>query len=117
MLVGSKDTFLVPTIGIFQFLIDLSKADSNDWRALKAKTYLPLLQQSLRTAYKAGLKFGWGTDLDMGSYVENPAQEFLVRRDLIGIVGIGRKLQLFIEHQEVQPAGSAVPLLQFFYAF
>lgn len=76
MLVGSKDTFLVPTIGIFQFLIDLSKADSNDWRALKAKTYLPLLQQSLRTAYKAGLKFGWGTDLDMAPTWRTPRRNF-----------------------------------------
>ncbi len=101
MLAGSKDTFLVPTIGIFQFLIDLSKADSNDWRAVKAKTYLPLLQQSLRAAYKAGLKFGWGTDLDMGSYVENPAQEFLVRRDLIGISNIDLLRQATINSAEI----------------
>ena len=51
MLVGSKDTFLVPTIGIFQFLIDLSKADSNDWRALKAKTYLPLLLSLIHISF------------------------------------------------------------------
>lgn len=94
-------TFLVPTIDIFQVLIDLSKADSNVWRAGNARTCLPLPRQNLRTAYKAGLKFGWGTDLDMASYAENPAQEFLIRRDLRGISSVGLTRQATINSAEI----------------
>ena len=101
MLANSKDSYLVLTLSIFQFLIDLAESDANDWRAVKAKQYLPLMQESLGNAYKAGLTIGWGTDIDMASLKENPAMEFLVRKEFLGISNIDLLKQATINSAKI----------------
>lgn len=93
MLKGSKEQYIVLTMFAFQSMLDLAKNNDTSEKATKAKKYLPIMQQSLTNAYKAGLKLGWGTDTLLPEFLSKPATEFLLRRDFLGMSNVDMLLQ------------------------
>lgn len=81
MLKNSKETYLVPTAAIGLACID----DSGDMLTSdmidKSKKYEMIEKDSVNRAYTAGLKMGFGSDIDKDNFIRNPGMEFFARTD------------------------------------
>ena len=81
MLKNSKETYLVPTAAIGLACID----DSGDMLTSdmidKSKKYEMIEKDSVNRAYTAGLKMGFGSDIDKDNFIKNPGMEFFARTD------------------------------------
>ena len=81
MLKDNDNCFMVATGAIGLDSLDedneLISADSLD----KSKKYEAMERQSVNKAYQAGLKIGFGSDIDWGAFVKHPGYEFIARTE------------------------------------
>ena len=85
MLVGNKNTYLVPTLKIIYGLVD-SVPESSAFMVEKAKYVLREVKTRIRKAYEAGLILGFGTDTGAVPLIHGEnADEFMLRRDFWGM--------------------------------
>lgn len=86
------ESFLVPTvIGLFTW-DDATKNNPKEWR--KIEPMLATIENSMKNAYKAGLKLGFGTDMGVPDcFHGNNGKEFLIRHDLLGMKTLDILLQ------------------------
>lgn len=79
MLKDNENCYLVATGAIGLDSLDeeneLISEDSLD----KSKKYEKIERESINKAYRAGLKIGFGSDIDWGAFVRNPGYEFIAR--------------------------------------
>lgn len=81
ILKNSTNTYLVPTAAIgLACILDEDLLLSDD--ALeKSKKYEYAEKNAINKAYRAGLKLGFGSDIDMNNFVKYPGMEFYARTD------------------------------------
>lgn len=85
-------SFLVPTvIGLFTW-DEATKNNAKEWE--KIKPMLAVIEKSMKNAYKAGLKLGFGTDMGVPDcFHGSNGNEFLIRHDLLGMKPLDILLQ------------------------
>lgn len=77
-LMKKKGTWYVPTLSAGKFVSEKAKVEGFYPEIIRPKAALigPLIQETLRKAYKAGVKIAFGTDMGVGIHGEN-ASEFI----------------------------------------
>ena len=81
MLKDSTTTWLVPTGAIGIACLDDDGAALSDDAMDKAKKYEMAERNCINNAYKAGLKLGFGSDIDYINLCKHPGMEFYARTD------------------------------------
>ena len=81
MLKNTDETFLVPTAAIGLACIDDDGDSLSDDMMDKAKKFEKAEKDALNRAYRAGLKLGFGSDIDKENFVKHPGMEFYARTD------------------------------------
>lgn len=81
MLKNAEDTWLVPTAAIGLACIDDEDASLSADAIEKSKKYEMAEKNAVNNAYKAGLKLGFGSDIDMKNFIKHPGMEFYARTD------------------------------------
>lgn len=88
--------YLVPTVAVTAWCESaaLSTGDNRlGHMSEKARLVCEAQKNNIRAAYKAGLKLGWGTDLDIVSFAREPGQEFRLRKEWCDMSNIDMLLQ------------------------
>lgn len=81
MLKDSDSTWLVPTAAIGLACIDDDGSVLSDDAMDKAKKYEMAEKNCVNSAYRAGLKLGFGSDIDYINFCKYPGMEFYARTD------------------------------------
>lgn len=86
------ESFLVPTIiGLFTW-DEATKNNPKEWE--KIEPMLATIEKSMKSAYNAGLKLGFGTDMGVPDcFHGSNGKEFLIRHDLLGMKPLDILLQ------------------------
>lgn len=93
MLLDSDASFAVLTLSASANLALLAASEAKSEKVVKAKKIWPIIQEALTNAYQSGLKVGWGTDILLPEFLENPAGEFLYRQKYLGMSNVDMLLQ------------------------
>ena len=86
------DSYIIPTLFVVKTLTDES-ADGAEFMKPKIEALIKKEIACLKKAYSAGLKIGWGTDVDVDSFVKNPGMEFILRKEWLDMKEIDILLQ------------------------
>ncbi len=81
MLKESDESFLVPTAAIGLACIADDGASLSEDMMDKSKRYELAEKAAINKAYRAGLKLGFGSDIDKENFVKHPGMEFYARTD------------------------------------
>lgn len=81
MLLNTDQTYLVPTAAIGLACIDDSGDTLSDDAVDKSKKYEAMEKECVNRAYRAGLKMGFGSDIDRKNFCLHPGMEFYARRE------------------------------------
>jgi imidazolonepropionase-like amidohydrolase len=83
MLRDRTDCYLVPTGAITEYCIAHAGELSDNLRE-QTYAYYETERDNIRRAYEAGLKLGFGSDLDRAAFTEKKGFEFIARREYYG---------------------------------
>lgn len=88
----AEGSFLVPTvIGLFTW-DEATRNNPREWE--KIEPMLSAIERSIKNAYKAGLKLGFGTDMGVPDCLHGEnGKEFIIRHDLLGMSPLDILLQ------------------------
>lgn len=81
MLKASNETFLVPTAAIGLACLDDDGASLSEDMMDKSKRYELAEKAAVNKAYRAGLKLGFGSDIDKENFIRYPGMEFYARTE------------------------------------
>lgn len=81
MLKDSETSWLVPTAAIGIACLDDDGANLSEAVMEKSKKYEFMEKNCVNKAYRAGLKMGFGSDIDLENFVKHPGMEFYARTD------------------------------------
>lgn len=81
MLKNNKDTFLVPTGAVGLYCLDTSNPDVSKELYEKSVQAAEIEIANINRAYKAGLKLGFGSDIDLEALRAHPGYEFIARKE------------------------------------
>lgn len=81
MLKASDKTWLVPTAAIGLACIDDEDGALSADALEKSRKYEKMEKDALNNAYRAGLKLGFGSDIDRKNFCAHPGMEFYARTD------------------------------------
>jgi len=92
MIKDSKTCYLVPTIAVDKIPYDYPELiPKHMWD--KVNTLTEASHTCIKKAYNAGLKLGWGSDLDTENLVKKPGYEFIARKEMLGFKNIDMLMQ------------------------
>lgn len=96
----SKDTFLVLTTSVDKLPYDEpEQIPSHMWD--KINTLTAKSHAQLKKCYKAGLKLGWGTDIDLGNIRKRVGYEFEARTEMLGFAPLELLKQATVYSAEI----------------
>lgn len=100
-LVGqSKDTFLVLTTSVDKLPYDEpEQIPAHMWE--KINTLTAKSHAQLKKCYKAGLKLGWGTDIDLGNLKKRVGYEFEARTEMLSFAPLELLKQATVYSAEI----------------
>ncbi len=81
MLKNTDKTYLVPTAAIGLACLDEDSNNITDNMMDKSKMYEQQEKDCLNKAYRAGLKLGFGSDIDKSNFMAHPGMEFYARHE------------------------------------
>lgn len=81
MLKNSTDSYMVATGAITLYCLDEGNSDVSPELLEKSRMYAQKEKECVNNAYNAGLKIGFGSDLDMAAFKQVPGYEFIARKD------------------------------------
>lgn len=81
MLKESDRTFLVPTAAIGLACLDEDANNLSEGMVDTSKKYEQIEKDCVNRAYRAGLKLGFGSDIDKENFVAHPGMEFYARHE------------------------------------
>ena len=81
LLQNSKRAYMVPTAGIGLYCLDESNTQVSSELLEKSLLYLEQEKACVNGAFRAGLRLGFGSDLDMEAIRDNPGIEFYARKE------------------------------------
>lgn len=110
----SKTTFLVPTVTAFAGMAtDDTMAEGASHINEKIRKFNEQFLVSMKKAYKAGVKMGFGTDQGVtGTFHGENADEFIYRKDIIGMSNIDILKQATIYSAEIAQIDDKVGLIK-----
>ncbi len=80
-LLKKNNAFLVPTGAVGMACLDPTSEHLSEDAIEKGLKYAKAEQDAINNAYKAGLKLGFGSDIDMETFKRIPGYEFIARKD------------------------------------
>ena len=81
LLLKRKDMFIVPTAAIGMVCLEDGNEDVTPDELEKSVKYEKLEKAALNMCYAAGLKLGFGSDIDLASFLRVPGYEFIARKE------------------------------------
>lgn len=81
LLKNSEDTFLVPTGAVGLYCLDESNYDISQELLEKSREVAGIETANINKAYNAGLKLGFGSDIDLEALRKHPGYEFIARKE------------------------------------
>lgn len=81
MLRNREDCFLIPTGAVGLYCLDESNTDVSTELLEKSKAVAQTEISNINKAYEAGLKLGFGSDIDLVAFREVPGYEFIARKE------------------------------------
>lgn len=81
MLKDNSECFMIPTGTVSITSLDETSSNLNEGAAEKSSMYEALERERVNAAYKADLKFGFGSDADYYNFKRQPGLEFISRTD------------------------------------
>lgn len=76
---------IVPTLSVFFRTVNQAdEGDGSAYFAQRAKKLAPTVCSCLSNAYDNGIPIGWGTDVSMLEFLEDPFAEFRLRKEKLG---------------------------------
>ncbi|MDD7401712.1 MAG: amidohydrolase family protein [Eubacteriales bacterium] len=92
MLLDTDESFIIPTIAVDKVPYDHpEQIPAHMWDKVDSLTKKS--HECIRKAYDAGLKLGWGSDLDMYNFTSTPGYEFIARKEMLDFSNIDMLLQ------------------------
>jgi imidazolonepropionase-like amidohydrolase len=83
MLKESDSSYLVPTAAITEYCVSHAEGMSDNLRE-QTYAYYEIEKENIQRTYNAGLKLGFGSDIDMTAFMEKPGFEFIARKEYYG---------------------------------
>ncbi len=81
MLKGREDCFLIPTGAVGLYCLDESNSDVPPELLEQSKACAEIEIANINKAYRAGLKLGFGSDIDLQAFLSVPGYEFVARKE------------------------------------
>lgn len=81
MLKNTDETYLVPTAAIGIACMDEDMNNLSEDMLDKSTNYEQQEKDNLNKAYRAGLKLGFGSDIDKNNFIAHPGMEFYARHE------------------------------------
>jgi imidazolonepropionase-like amidohydrolase len=103
-LLKNSESYIIPTLFVVKTLTD-DVADGAEFMKPKIEALISKEIACLKKAYSAGLKIGWGTDVDVDSFIENPGMEFILRKEWLEMKEIDILLQATKHSAEIIKCG------------
>lgn len=92
-LMGSTKTFVVPTGAVSMQCMDEDNLEVSTEVLEKNRAYAQAEQNAINMAYRAGLKLGFGSDIDHKAFRERPGFEFIARKEFYSFDNLDILLQ------------------------
>lgn len=109
LLKGSTESFVVPTAGIGLYALDPeNQTEVSDEFYQKTLQYRDAENHSIHSAYRAGLKFGFGSDLDLAAIRSRLGFEFIARKEYYTFDDIDILLQATKNSAEICGLGDEI---------
>ena len=105
MLKGNENTYLVPTGAVGLYCLDESNADVTPELLEKSKEAASIEIENIYKSYHAGLKLGFGSDIDLEALRAHPGYEFIARKEYYTFDDIDILLQATKNSAEIMGYG------------
>jgi len=106
MLRGRDDCFLIPTGAIGLYCLDEANTDVSDELLEKSKECSAVEIANINKAYEAGLKLGFGSDIDLQAFQAVPGYEFIARKEYFSFHDLDILLQATKYSAEIAGLGN-----------
>jgi imidazolonepropionase-like amidohydrolase len=108
MLKGREDCFLVPTGAIGLYCLDESNPDVPAELLEQSKACAEIETSNINKAYRAGLKLGFGSDIDLQAFLSVSGYEFIARKEYYTFDDLDILMQATKYSAEIAGIGDAV---------
>ena len=108
MLQKSQTTYLVPTGAIGLYCLDRSNGDVTDELYEKSVQAAKIEISNINRAYQAGLKLGFGSDIDLVALRRHPGYEFIARKEYYNFKDLDILLQATKYSAEIMGFGDCL---------
>lgn len=105
MLKDAEDCYLVPTGAVGLYCLDTSNPDVSEELYEKSKEAAQIEIANINRAYKAGLKLGFGSDIDLEAFRKHPGYEFIARKEYYDFEDLDILLQATKNSAEIMGYG------------
>ena len=92
-LLGSTKTFVIPTGAVSMQCMDEDNLEVSTDALEKNRAYAQAEQDAINMAYRAGLKMGFGSDIDLKAFRDRPGYEFIARKEFYSFDNLDILLQ------------------------
>lgn len=108
MLKGNEKTFLTPTGAVGLYCLDESNPDVSAELLEKSKEAAEIEIANINKAYHAGLKLGFGSDIDLEALRAHPGYEFIARKEYFAFDDLDILLQATKNSAEIMGFGHSL---------
>ncbi len=108
MLKNSDYTYLVPTGAVGLYCLDESNPDVSAELLEKSKAAAEIEIANINKAYEAGLKLGFGSDIDLAALRAHPGYEFIARKEYYNFDDLDILLQATKNSAEIMGFGDSL---------
>ncbi|MDD3169650.1 MAG: amidohydrolase family protein [Eubacteriales bacterium] len=105
LLRNNENTFLVPTGAVGLYCLDESNADVSPELLAISKKVAQTEINNINKAYQAGLKLGFGSDIDLEALRANPGYEFIARKEYYSFNDVDILIQATRNSAEIMGLG------------
>jgi imidazolonepropionase-like amidohydrolase len=108
MLKGREDCFLIPTGAVGLYCLDESNPDVPPELLEQSKACAEIEIANINKAYRAGLKLGFGSDIDLQAFLSVPGYEFVARKEYYTFDDLDILMQATRHSAEIAGIGDSV---------
>ena len=108
MLKEAKDCYLVPTGAVGLYCLDTSNPDITEELYEKSVAAAQIEIDNINRAYHAGLKMGFGSDIDLEALRKHPGYEFIARKEYYNFDDLDILLQATKNSAEIMGYGDVL---------
>lgn len=108
MLKESKESYLVPTGAVGLYCLDTSNPDVTQELYEKSVETAQIEIDNINRAYHAGLKLGFGSDIDLEALRKHPGYEFIARKEYYNFEDLDILIQATKNSAEIMGYGDVL---------